>query len=104
MIIRPGVNISRYLQLTTSEKISKLQRKKETIVITVIKTFLFSTTQKPLVRKGFLGIEASRSRSVIHTTTGTVPLDERSARYRDLYLITNKTYKRQTSISLVGFA
>jgi len=43
------------------------------------------------VRKGLLCVEASRSRSVIHTTLGTVPLDERSGRYRDLYLIITKT-------------
>jgi len=56
MIIRTGVYISRYLQLTTSDKISKRQRRKETIVKSVIKTFAFfhgatsSSAQHPLVR------------------------------------------------------
>ena len=35
-----------------------------------------------------------------HTTLGRTPLDERSARRRDLYLT---THKRQTSMPPVGF-
>jgi len=37
------------------------------------------------------------------TTVGRTPLDEWSARRRDLYLITNNTHNRQTSIPSVGF-
>jgi hypothetical protein len=38
-----------------------------------------------------------------HTTVGRTPLDEGSARRRDLYLTTQTLYKRQTSIPPVGF-
>ena len=38
-----------------------------------------------------------------HTTLGRIPLDERSARRRDLYLTTHNTHKRQTSMPPVGF-
>jgi hypothetical protein len=38
-----------------------------------------------------------------HTTVGRTPLDERSARRRDLYLTTQTLYQRQTSNPPVGF-
>jgi len=37
------------------------------------------------------------------TTVGRTPLDEWSARHRDLYLTTNNTHNTQTSRPLVGF-
>ena len=37
------------------------------------------------------------------TTVGRTPLDELSARRRDLYLTTNDTHNRQTSMLPVGF-
>ena len=37
------------------------------------------------------------------TTVGRTPLDERSARRRDLYLTTHDTHNRQTSMPPVGF-
>ena len=37
------------------------------------------------------------------TNTGRIPLDEWSARHRDLYLKTHNTHKTQTSIPPVGF-
>ena len=37
------------------------------------------------------------------TTFGRTPLDERSARRRDLYLTTHNTHNRQTSMPPVGF-
>ena len=37
------------------------------------------------------------------TTVGRTPLDERSARRRDLYLTTHDTHNRQKSMLLVGF-
>jgi hypothetical protein len=37
-----------------------------------------------------------------HTTLGKTPLEEGSARRRDLYLTTHNTHKRQTSMSPVG--
>jgi len=36
-------------------------------------------------------------------TVGRTPLDERSARRRDLYLTTHNTHDRQTSMAPVGF-
>jgi hypothetical protein len=38
-----------------------------------------------------------------HTTVGRTPLDELSTRRRDLYLTTNNTHNRQTSIPPAGF-
>jgi hypothetical protein len=38
-----------------------------------------------------------------HITLGRTPLDEWSARHRDLYLPTHKTNKRETSIPPAGF-
>jgi hypothetical protein len=38
-----------------------------------------------------------------HTTLGRTPLDEGTARRRDLYLTTHNTHKRQTSMPSVGF-
>ena len=38
-----------------------------------------------------------------HTTVGRTPLDEWSARRRDLYLTTQNTHNRQTSMHPVGF-
>jgi len=37
------------------------------------------------------------------TTVGRTPLDEWSARRRDLYLVTHNTHNRQTSMPAVGF-
>jgi hypothetical protein len=37
------------------------------------------------------------------TTVGTTPLDERSARRRDLYLTTHNTHNRQTCMTPVEF-
>ena len=39
-----------------------------------------------------------------HSTVGRTPLDERSARRRDLYLTTHDTHNRQVSMPPVGFA
>ena len=38
-----------------------------------------------------------------HTAIGRTPLDERSTRLRDLYLISYNTQKRETSMPPVGF-
>jgi len=38
-----------------------------------------------------------------HTTLGRTPLDERSARRRDLFLTTYNTHKRKTSMPPAGF-
>ena len=38
-----------------------------------------------------------------HTTVGKTPLDEWSARRRDLYLTTHNTHNRQTSMPTAGF-
>jgi hypothetical protein len=42
------------------------------------------------------------SHSMIHTTLGRTPLDERSARRRDLYLTTHITHNRQTPMPPAG--
>ena len=57
----------------------------------------------PLESQGLLIVEDTRSHTVRHTTLGRTPLDEWSARRRDLYLSTNNTHKRQTSMRQAGF-
>ena len=42
------------------------------------------------------------SRSLRYTTVGKTPLDERSARRRDLYLTTHNTHKRQIFMPPAG--
>jgi len=68
-------------------------------------TFLTSASppmgQQPLLGQGILIIKASRSPS--DTTVGRNPLDEWSARRKDLCLITHNTQKRQTSKTHEGF-
>jgi hypothetical protein len=50
---------------------------------------------------GLLTVEASRSHS--DTPVCRAPLDEWSARRRDLYLTTHNTHERQTSMLPAGF-
>jgi hypothetical protein len=57
--------------------------------------------QQPLVGRGRLIIEASRSHS--DTPVGRTPLDEWSARRRDIYLTTHNTDNRQTSMPPAEF-
>ena len=52
----------------------------------------------PSVGRGLLIHEVSR-----RTTVGRTPLDEWSARRRDLYPTTHNNHNRQTSIPSVGF-
>jgi hypothetical protein len=52
-----------------------------------------------------VGVESlfSLDHTQTHTTVGRIPLDEGSARRRDLYLTTQTLYKRQKPIPLLGF-
>jgi hypothetical protein len=65
--------------------------------------YYFYMVQQPLVVQGLFIIEASRSHSYRHTALSRTPLDEWSARRRELYLTTHNTHKRQTSMPLAGF-
>jgi len=47
-------------------------------------------------------VEVFTPHSVRHTTLGRIPLDERSARRRELYLTTHNTHKKQITIPPVG--
>jgi hypothetical protein len=64
--------------------------------------FIFFLEQQPNVGQGRLMIELSRSRKG-QTTVGRTPLDEGSARRRDLYVARHNTRKRQTSMPTAGF-
>jgi len=57
--------------------------------------------QQPPVGQGLLNVEDSWS--LRHTTLGRTPLNEWSARRRDLYLITHNTHNRQTIMPPVRF-
>jgi hypothetical protein len=67
-------------------------------------TFFFLQWRKrPPVGQGLLIVEASHDHTQTHTTLGRTPLDEWSARRRDLYLTTHDTHNRQTSMLSAGF-
>ena len=55
------------------------------------------------VGQGLLIADASRSHSIRNITLCRTPLDEGSARRRDLYLTTHNTRKRRTPMSPAGF-
>jgi len=59
-----------------------------------------SMAQQHLAGQGLPIFEASRSHS--HTTLGRTPMDEWSARRRNLYLITHNAHKRQRSLPPTG--
>jgi hypothetical protein len=63
----------------------------------------FQWPNSPCLGQSLFITEASPSHSIWHTLFGRTPLDEWSARYRDLYLITHNTHKRQTSMPPPGF-
>jgi len=50
-----------------------------------------------------LAYEFTRAHWFRHTTVGGTPLNEWSARRRDLYLTLHDTHKRQTSLTLAEF-
>ena len=58
--------------------------------------------QQPLVCQCLLTIQASPSQSRTHPSLGRSPLDECSARRRDLYLTQYNTHTRQTSMFQAG--
>ena len=60
---------------------------------------IFPMALRPNACYGFLILEVSRS----YTTVSSTPLEEGSARCRDLYLTTHSTHNRQTSMSPAGF-
>jgi hypothetical protein len=62
----------------------------------------FFMVRLPLSGPDLITIEASRSHPDTNTLSRT-PLDELSARRRDLYLATHNSYKKQTPMPPVGF-
>jgi hypothetical protein len=67
------------------------------------RSFFFSFVSLDLCLPTHLGVEVIVVLYHTHTTLGRTPLDERSARRRDLYLTTHNTHKRQTSMPPAGF-
>jgi len=63
----------------------------------------FSVALRPNAGHGFLIREVSRSHTTRRTIVGRTPLDERPARRRNLYLTTQNTHNRQTSMTQVVF-
>ena len=57
--------------------------------------------QQPNMCQDLLTLETIRWHTI--TTVGKIPLDERSARRRDIYLRTHDIHNRQTSMPPVGF-
>jgi hypothetical protein len=73
--------------------------------ITTFSAFRFVSQSFPLLptHSRCRGCLFSLDHNQTHTTVGRTPLDEGSARRRDLYLTTQTLYKKQTSIPPVGF-
>ena len=65
--------------------------------------FFFQWLDSPLRAKAASVFKASRSHSDTTHSVGRTPLDEGSARRRDLYLTTHNTQKRQASMPPAGF-
>ena len=62
----------------------------------------FSITQQPLLGQGS-SLSRPHEHTLRHTTLGRTPLDEWSARRRDLYLTTHNIHNRQTLMPPAGF-
>jgi len=52
---------------------------------------------------GFLFVDVYKSHPIRHSAFGRTPLDEGSARYKDLYVTTHNTHTRQTLMPPAGF-
>jgi hypothetical protein len=63
----------------------------------------FSVALRPNAGHGLLILEVFLDHTQRRTTVGKTPLDEWSARRRDLYLTTHNTYKRQIPMLPVRF-
>jgi hypothetical protein len=74
----------------------------EKLLLIVIKCFFFQRLDSPLGAIGRL-IFRGFTITLRHITRGRTPLDQWSARHRDLYLTTQNTHKRQTSMPSAGF-
>jgi hypothetical protein len=75
--------------------------------LNVISFITFVSCRSPslfylLVHSRCTGFLFSLDHTQTHTTFGRTPLDEGSARRRDLYLTTQTLYKRNISMPLVG--
>ena len=90
--------------LETSRRLRN--KKKEYLKVKLINlkltVCLFLARQLP-VGQDLLIHEVSRSHTQQRTTVGRTPVDEWSARRRDLYLTTHNTHNSQTSMPPVGF-
>ena len=71
------------------------------VMYTEYLSFFFPMALRPNADLGLLILEVSRSHR--HNTVGRTPLDEWSARRRDLYLTAQNTHNRQISMPPVGF-
>jgi hypothetical protein len=66
--------------------------------------FFFPMARQPYMGLGLLVSSRLHDHTLFrHITLGRTPLDEWSARRRDLYLTTHNTHNRQTSMPPVGF-
>jgi hypothetical protein len=86
-------------------KVTSFRRTKyhlDTAVLLFYWLRLFIMKQQHLVGQDLLTVEASRSHSDT-PTLGRIPLNQWSARHRDLYLATHNTHKRQTFLSTARF-
>jgi hypothetical protein len=91
-----------FLQVLQFSPVSVVPPMLHTHSFTNLSFFFLSPTSFYLTR---LGVEGYYSFDFTqwHNTVGRTPLDEGSARRRDLYLTTHSTYNRQTFMPSAGF-
>jgi hypothetical protein len=98
----PNVHIKRNVNCILNVHVSWT---KHSLIYKLVERYylhFFPVAHQPYSGLGRLIIKVSRS----HTVTphfGRTPLDEGSARRRDVYLTTRNTHKRQTSMPPAGF-
>jgi hypothetical protein len=73
------------------------------LIIFILSYTLFPMAQQPLGGLGLLIFRGFAITHFRHTTLGRTPLNEWSARRKDLYPTTHNTHKRQISMPPAGF-
>jgi hypothetical protein len=96
------MNIAGYDILTIRGRFKKIKVFRKRLWQHWWKSFFLSPTSFCLTMVRSRGVTAFYH-TQWHTTVGRTPLDEGSARRRDLYLTTHNTDDRQTSMSPAGF-
>jgi hypothetical protein len=100
----PAGRLSRHFFVHLSDFSAEFRVRKTCLITEVCDIFLSqSFPLLPTCSQQVSRVLFSLDYTQTHTTVGRTPLDEGSARRRDLYLTTRTLYNRQTSMPPVGF-